>query len=71
MTGIRETGSDKYSVCPIDLSNLKSKVAEAIELCNGNNECLVKLEQVLSEATELCTGAIAQINSDTSIIPKP
>jgi hypothetical protein len=62
----KEGRSEQYSVCPIDLSNLKSKVAEAIELCQGDAECLVKLNQVLSEATELCTGAISQIDSDTS-----
>lgn len=59
---MKESGSDKLSVCPIDLSKLKSKVAEAIELCGGDIDCLVKLDQVLSEATELCNGAISQIN---------
>jgi hypothetical protein len=66
MTEIKESRSDKRCICPIDLSNLKSKVAEAIELCGGDIDCLAKLDQVLSEATELCTGAISQINSDTS-----
>lgn len=66
MTNIQEGESEQYAVCPIDLSNLKSKVAEAIELCRGDADCLVRLNQVLSEATGLCTEAISQIDSNTS-----
>ena len=66
MTDIQEGRSDKYSVCSIDLSKLKTKVAEAIELCGGDVDCLVKLNQVLGEATDLCAEAISQIGSEAS-----
>ena len=65
MTDIKEGESEQYAVCPIDLSNLKSKVAEAIELCRGDADCLIRLNQALSEATGLCTEAISQLNSNT------
>lgn len=53
-------------VSNLNLSNVKDKLAEAINLCNGDFDCLVKLNQVLSEATDLCVGAMAQVSPGDS-----
>ena len=57
---------DQTDLSNLDLSNLKDKLAEAVELCKGDPDCLLRVNQVLSEATDLCLKAISQVEPDNT-----